>query len=455
MAEPGGAADPEVWSRRLAAIAKLVPADAVAVLLPLADGRYIPFATHGLRADATIADLLPLVASAVLGRRTQRRAALGIPLADGRVGEAALVAPLVWNGQVVGAFAALRAGGPFVVEDAETASRIAPLVALELAEAGRAQRSAPAHDDVRLRRVEEDRRHAIALYEVAKAVAGSPDAVGGTDRAVAVLAESLHNDVVAVWDHEGDGTLRPLAWRGIPPGSLATRTDADTALMRVTLERRTQVTRPRPGAAWAGGATDLVLAPIASDGRISGVLLLGRNGRAYSDSEVALASTLAEIFAQLRRDRPAAVVRHHDRSVVEKRPAALELPDPAALIASAPRSALEPPGEERRAMPRVLLGLAAALAIGLAATAALGFGGPLLYVLAVAVALAAAWAALGSGLGQQFLLLAALVAFVERASAPVIAGAATTEALAAAGAGALLAVVTAGVAASVLRRERR
>lgn len=106
-------------------------------------------------------------------------------------------------------------------------------------------------------------------------------------------------------------------------------------------------------------------------------------------------------------------------------------------------------------MPATLLALAAALATALVTTAALGLAGTHLRLLAAAIGASAAWAALGAGPGRQFLMLGALVAFIERASAPLLAGPTTTPASIAAAAGALLALATAGLAASVLRRERR
>ena len=120
--------DADFWSARMAFLGKLARADAIAVVLEVSDG-FVTYAADNLPLD-------PGWNSAVAGRllrdafesRQPGQASVVLPLADGRAASTLFAAPILWNDQLVGALAALRANGGFDDADAADIARLADLL---------------------------------------------------------------------------------------------------------------------------------------------------------------------------------------------------------------------------------------------------------------------------------------------------------------------------------------
>ncbi len=154
-------------------------------------------------------------------------------------------------------------------------------------------------------RAEEDRKQAIALYELSRLGTLGAEPQEELETAVAMLADVMHHDVVGLWILDADGAARRRASRGyddsaasvIPAGSF------DGGLARALAgERSVHVQWPvgatgRP--AWASGpATEYVLAPVSAQGTVIGALVLGR-GTPYPQAEADFAATAAEYLFEL------------------------------------------------------------------------------------------------------------------------------------------------------------
>jgi GAF domain-containing protein len=128
--------DADFWSARMAFLCKLARADAIAVVLEVKAEGFVTYAADNVPADpgwnGAVAG--PLI-RATLDSRTSAQASVVLPLGDGRVASTIVVAPIVWNDQLVGGLAALRASGSFDERDSAEVERLADLVGRELAEA--------------------------------------------------------------------------------------------------------------------------------------------------------------------------------------------------------------------------------------------------------------------------------------------------------------------------------
>jgi signal transduction histidine kinase len=158
-----------------------------------------------------------------------------------------------------------------------------------------------------LRRAEEDRKQAIALFELSRLGAQGSDPQAELDTAVAMLADLMRHDVVGLWllDDQGnalrraargcDGAPRELASDAIDP-TLASVLSGD----RVVPAHSAADDPGRP--AWAAGAaTEYVLVPVTARGAAIGALVLGRAGAPYPVAEMEFAATAAEYVAELAR----------------------------------------------------------------------------------------------------------------------------------------------------------
>ncbi len=176
-----------------------------------------------------------------------------------------------------------------------------------------------------LQRAEEDRQQAIVLYELSRYATLGADPQHDLSSAAAMLAGTLRNDAVGLWQVEDD-RLRLRAGVGYEAGAEVALNDADTTLATVLREKRTARTQvgaseERPDWA-AAGCTQLVLAPIGGHG----VLVLGRAATPYAEAEAELATTIADyLVAMLQRSSTEDVV---DRGVTtERRRIAQEIHD--------------------------------------------------------------------------------------------------------------------------------
>lgn len=394
MAESRSDLDAELWSRRLAALAPLGRADALAVILPVSVGRFVAYATHNLGPDSEWFTLPAqfLVGYTIQQQRAQRRTDISVPLRDGRRAISVVVEPVSWRERIVGTLLVLRVGGPPTAEEDSAATRMAELVAVELATSSLVPRAEPAREaiEAELRRAREDRRHAIALYELTRIDSDEPGE--RADRAVDVLADTLDCDLAAIWRRDAAGRLQLAGSRGygaLPPG------EADERLEAESRERGVRRLAPdgEERAPWMGRAAALLIVPIGSE---AGALVLGRNDGAFSEAEATLAPTLAEclepVMAAIAEAAAAAPAQAARPSPARYGPLPTDLPVdlPAVVMADEPAAAPARPAptearqRRRWALPLFVLG-------ALAAAAGIALGEPLALVVAGVVILLALW----------------------------------------------------------------
>jgi signal transduction histidine kinase len=155
-------------------------------------------------------------------------------------------------------------------------------------------------------RAEEDRKQAIALYELSRL--GTLDAAPERelDTAVAMLADVMHHDLVGLWILGTDGSAHRRAARGYDPSAPnEIPSAARGGLFAQALETQRPMLAtcaaddPAPPA-WAGAtATSYILAPVSKQGRTIGVLAFGRAAEAYTEGDADFAATAAEYLFDL------------------------------------------------------------------------------------------------------------------------------------------------------------
>lgn len=175
-------------------------------------------------------------------------------------------------------------------------------------------------------RAEEDRKQAIALYELSRLGTLGEEPQQELETAVAMLADVMHHDVVGLWVLAADGGAERRASRGYDDAS--PRRIEPAALsgpFSEALEEQHPV-RAQCGAddgarpAWAGvGATTYVLAPVSAQGKTIGVLVLGRGGAPYPEAEADFAATAAEYLFELARSTDSVSVEEQATAGERKR----------------------------------------------------------------------------------------------------------------------------------------
>lgn len=296
--------DKEFWSTRVRALASLAASDALAVVLPLPDGRYVSFAEHNVGQDPAWLEGAAqyLVWSAVKQRTVQRRAETQITLSDGRVANSIVVAPIPWSDRIIGALVALRVAATYEPSVGASTGELAQLVGLELAVSSVLQRSTIEQrpDDTELRRALDDRRHAIALYEVSRLALRT----GGPANSAVVVADALGYGLVGIWVDE-DGWLRLADGHGYAGKPARIRVEGDALLQRIVRDGVTQrVPRGENGGApWMGGANEVIAAPLSASDTGRGMLVLGQPARPFTSADLTLAPTLAETVGLARAQR--------------------------------------------------------------------------------------------------------------------------------------------------------
>lgn len=388
--------DKEFWSTRVRALSSLAAADALAVVLPLPDGRYVSFAEHNVGHDPAWLEGAAqyLVWSAVKERTVQRRAETQIALDDGRTANSIIVAPIPWSDRIIGALVALRVAAAYEPTVGASTGELAQLVGLELAVSSVLQRSAidQPPDDAELRRALDDRRHAIALYEVSRLALRAD----GPTKTAAVVADALGYGLVGIWLDE-DGWLRLEDGHGYSGEPARVRIEGDATLQRTVRDGVTQrVPRDQNGGApWMGTASEVIAAPLSTSGADRGMLVLGRPARPFTSADLTLAPTLAECvgLARAQRALPPAAPRVELSAPMAPKIIEAALPHPAGPTAPRPlpAAAAAPPETRSVALRRrgwvVPLSVLALIAAGVGAF----LGEPLIFVLAGLLLLVALW----------------------------------------------------------------
>jgi signal transduction histidine kinase len=223
---------------------------------------------------------------------------------DPSIGDA-LVAPLRNGDHIVGVVSVKRreSDGPYDSTDLDALTAIGADIAATLSFVGAVARA------------EEDRKQAIALYELSRlgTLGVEPEQELGT--AAAMLADVMHHDVVGLWILGTDGSARRRAARGYDQAAPTVIPSADRAgPFAQALEQQRAVLAQWPAddparPAWATAeATSYVLAPVSKQGKTIGVLALGRASAAYTEGDADFAATAAEYLFDLAVEGDAATV---------------------------------------------------------------------------------------------------------------------------------------------------
>ena len=155
-------------------------------------------------------------------------------------------------------------------------------------------------------RAEEDRKQAIALYELSRLGTLGAEPQQELETAVAMLGDVMHHDVVGLWVLAADGSAERRAFRGYDPATPCVITAAAVGGPFGEVLEQQHPTRAhcatdgpaRP--TWAAAAaTEYVLAPVSAQGKAIGVLVLGRRGAPYTEAEADFAATAAEYLFEL------------------------------------------------------------------------------------------------------------------------------------------------------------
>jgi len=223
---------------------------------------------------------------------------------DPSIGDA-LVAPLRNGDHVVGVVSVKRRGSAdrYDSADLDALTAIGADIAATLSFVGAVARA------------EEDRKQAIALYELSRLGTLGVEPEQELETAAAMLADVMHHDVVGLWVMGTDGSARRRASPGYDQaGPTAIPSAARGGLFAQALAQQRPVlaecaaddpTRP----AWAtAAATSYVLAPVSKQGKTIGVLALGRTSGAYTEGDADFAVTAAEHLFDLAVEGDAATV---------------------------------------------------------------------------------------------------------------------------------------------------
>jgi signal transduction histidine kinase len=157
-------------------------------------------------------------------------------------------------------------------------------------------------------RAEEDRKQAIALYELSRLGTLGEEPQQELETAVAMLADVMHHEVVGLWVLTADGSAERRAFRGydaaapgVIPGAARSGPFGEALEQQHPARAHCATDDPEPPAWSAAGATEYVLAPVSAQGKTIGVLVLGRNGEPYTQAEGDFAATAAEYLFELAR----------------------------------------------------------------------------------------------------------------------------------------------------------
>ena len=294
------ASEAEEWSIRLAALATLGQYDGLTFLV---DGTARSRYAYNI-ADEPVDDVATRSAieeTRRSGATIQKRTA--IRLANDRVADTAMVAPLVATDTVSGVLIALRVGRSFAAADALTASGVSELLSLELARETAALRDA-AH-----------RRQAFALYELARLALFGEHLLETLQDVTALLTSALDHDLAQIWLYGPDGALELSAAKPHENHRFEQMRPSEHDALAHALHQQ-RLVRIGQGALrpWVPADTrELIVVPLAARARSAGALVLGRARDRYEESDEELASVLGRFIARLVA-RAASVDREAERA---------------------------------------------------------------------------------------------------------------------------------------------
>jgi len=279
------ASEQDEWDARLGALRVIGEYDALAVVASKP-----AWMTHA----HNVSDRVALEDAVVEAREEAARQGMAvqlrvpIALADGRLSTEIMVVPLGHIHGVEGVLLALRAGRGFNAADAARAASISTVLALEVT------RAAAAIQDTRTR------QQALGLFELARIGLAERDLGERLPVMVEILAKSFRHDVAQVWLLRGGGSLRLRAAHPHEALVLEIARPRDHAPLERALDGEVfRLTGPSLRS-WIRRTThELIIAPLRSGERVSGLLALGRWSEGYSGEDVELAAQCADVFASI------------------------------------------------------------------------------------------------------------------------------------------------------------
>jgi GAF domain-containing protein len=220
--------------------------------------------------------------------------------------EEALVVPLRYGSRVLGVVN-VRARRNIATGDGELLHDL-KIVAQDLAAMIERAEAAVARLST-VRRLESDRRQAVALFDLARLAGSSSDAQVDLQAALSVVAVAFRHDVVGIWTPSADPRqllLRAQHGYGeVLPGRV--HLDDDELVAMVVGHGRARHLRGTPARSWTSTRTDeyLVL-PIRVTDESHGMLVLGRAHDGYADVDMDIGLTIADFLSTLAQaDRSA------------------------------------------------------------------------------------------------------------------------------------------------------
>src|SRR5919201_2434112 len=266
--------DSDFWSARMAYLAKLAHADAIAVVLQMKGDGYVTYVAHNLPPETRWSDGMasPLLGKA-FGERVADQSATGvaIPLADGRTADTLAVVPVVWKEQLVGALAALGSGRVFAPDEIASLNRVAELIGLELAEANALWRAQ--------RQQQEAEAKLKATRDLQAIIRRERDPAQLLERVTAQLAEVFNADAVSIMLADEHGELSVRAARGLSEEAKHARRRPGEGISGTVL----QTGKPLLLTGQVRGGSDptareSMIAPLKTGGRTFGVVSVKHHG---------------------------------------------------------------------------------------------------------------------------------------------------------------------------------
>jgi hypothetical protein len=285
LAVRGPVSDAEAWDVRLAALAMLGQYDGLAFVPHGHADVAAPYnLMDGTLSEPTIREAVEQTTSS--GTTVQLRAS--VRLADGRMTSAVLVTPLAPSETFAGALVAFRVGRPFAAVDTYTAVGIAELVSLELARSLSARREAT------------ERRQAFVLYELARHALFGEDLDETLSSIAMVLATALDHEAAHVWLRRPDRSLRRHAAYPVDRAAPEVLWENEDNALYGALHERRLVRMSSADVPWIPSSTGQVLvAPLRSDPRPLGVLVLARGDTPYGLDDIEMADLLGTFVGRV------------------------------------------------------------------------------------------------------------------------------------------------------------
>ncbi|PYO81287.1 MAG: hypothetical protein DMD68_13520, partial [Gemmatimonadetes bacterium] len=308
--------DADFWNARMAYLAKVARADAIAVILNLKGEGYATYVAHNLPTETKWSEGMAaaMLAKAMSERSTeQATSGVALPLSDGRLADTLAVSPVIWKDQVVGGLAAMLAGRAFSAEDLASLGRVGDLIGLELAEANALWRAQRQGQDAEAKLKASRDLQAIIRKE------RDPDQL--LERATAQLADVFGADGVSIMLADAQGELSVRSSRGLPDAAKLDRKRIGEGISGTVAQTgRSMLLSGQVQGGSDPTASEAMIAPLRSNGRTLGVVSVKHRAQQerYSQvqvdsltqaaAEIASALLTAEEFQRAEEDRRQALV---------------------------------------------------------------------------------------------------------------------------------------------------